>query len=107
MFFLNENEKVETDIYVNELDPIIDEINLIDIRERFEFKSGTIKGAKNIPMGEILNTPEAFMNKEDTYYLLCKSGRRSDDACRVLRREGYKVINVEGGVVNYEGDYFI
>lgn len=106
MFFYNDKPNELRDIYVNELDEMINDINLIDIRERYEVKSGTIKGAKNIPMKNIITEPEKYLKKDEVYYLLCKAGVRSDNACRILRQEGYKVINVEGGVMNYEGEYF-
>lgn len=45
-------------INVNDIDNLIGKINLIDIREAYEYRSGSIKTAKNIPMGELLESPE-------------------------------------------------
>ncbi|MEG0297332.1 MAG: rhodanese-like domain-containing protein [Clostridium sp.] len=105
MFNFNNKNYREDDIYVNEIDDLIGEINLIDIRERHEFRAGSIKSAKNIPMDNFLDNPEKYMNKDEKYYILCRSGSRSDSACRILRKDGYNVINVSGGVANYEGEH--
>lgn len=105
MFYFNPKNYREDDVDVNEIDDLIGKINLIDIREKHEFRAGGIKTAKNIPMDEILDNPEKYINKEEKYYLVCKSGRRSDHTCKILRKEGYNVVNVSGGVVNYEGEH--
>ena len=47
------DKKFET-IHVDDLDEIINDIELIDIRETYEYRAGHIKGAKNIPMSELL-----------------------------------------------------
>ena len=54
-------------------------------------------------MGKLLENPEKYLDKDKEYYLLCRSGARSENACSVLMKEGYKVINVKGGVINYLG----
>ena len=47
-------------INVNDIDNLIGKIDLIDIREPFEYRGGSIKTAKNIPMGQLL----LFVNLE-------------------------------------------
>ena len=90
-------------INVNDIDGILGKIELIDIREPYEYNAGSIKGAKNIPMGILLKEPERFMDKEHTYYLVCQSGGRSSSACSRLTRDGYDVVNVAGGFGSYVG----
>ena len=55
MFNFNLNERT---IDINEIDELIGEINLIDIREPHEFKCGSLRTAKNIPMDTLLNNPK-------------------------------------------------
>ena len=55
MFNFSINERT---IDINEIDELIGEINLIDIREPHEFKCGTLRTAKNIPMDTLLNNPD-------------------------------------------------
>lgn len=90
-------------VNVNDMDTLLDRVNLIDIREPFEVIRGTLNGAKNIPMGDLLNSPEKYLNKEDEYYILCQSGNRSSRAVSMLNSLGYKAINVGGGMGSYRG----
>lgn len=90
-------------IHVNDMDDLLGKIELIDIREPYEFKSGTLRTAKNIPMGKLLDAPERYLLKDKDYYIMCQSGGRSSNACRVLRKKGYQVINVAGGMGSYVG----
>ncbi|PKM73613.1 MAG: rhodanese-like domain-containing protein [Firmicutes bacterium HGW-Firmicutes-16] len=97
-------KKDELDIVnVNDLDNIIGKIELIDIREPYEYKNGSLKSAKNIPMGDLLNETEKYLSKETTYYIMCQSGARSKRTSRALAGNGYHVINVSGGVGSYVG----
>lgn len=99
-FFKKDSGKV---INVNELDSLIGKINLIDIREPFEYKTGSIKGAKNIPMGELLGSPNKYLKNDKEYYIICQSGGRSTRVCSKLKSDGYDVINVKGGMGSYRG----
>ncbi|EEH97309.1 rhodanese-like domain-containing protein [Clostridium tertium] len=90
-------------INVNDIDNLIGKIDLIDIREPYEYKTGSIKSAKNIPMGDLLNDPEKYLNKDKEYHIVCQSGGRSSTACNKLRGLGFDVVNVAGGVGSYVG----
>jgi len=54
-------------------------------------------------MGQLLNSPTNFLDKNETYYIMCQSGGRSSSAVSVLQRAGYDVINVKGGIGGYSG----
>ena len=90
-------------IEVNNLDELLPKINLIDIRESYETSSGSIKGAKKVPMNTLLQNPEKYLNKNDEYYIMCQSGMRSSRTSKALDKLGYKVINVTGGFGSYNG----
>ena len=90
-------------INVNDIDNLIGKIDLIDIREPYEYKTGSIKSAKNILMGDLLNDPEKYLNKDKEYHIVCQSGGRSSTACNKLRGLGFDVVNVAGGVGSYVG----
>ena len=90
-------------INVNDIDNLIGKIDLIDIREPYEYKTGSIKSAKNIPMGDLLNDPEKYLNKDKEYHIVCQSGGRSSTACNKIRGLGFDVVNVAGGVGSYVG----
>lgn len=99
--FLKKEALISID--VNELENLIGQIELIDIREAYEFKGGSIKTAKNIPMGSILSNPEKYLDKRKTYYIMCQSGSRSKNTSKALLKKGFNVINVSGGMIRYIG----
>ncbi len=90
-------------IHVSEIDNILPDINLIDIREAYECAHGSIKGSRNIPMGQLLSNPDQYMDKSKKYYIMCQSGGRSSGAVAALQRAGYDVVNVRGGMGSYFG----
>lgn len=99
-FFRRDNSR---SIDVNAMDNIIGKVELIDIREPYEYESGIIKTAKNIPMENLLADPDKYFFKEKTYYLICRSGARSGRAVKKLTKQGFDVINVAGGMIAYSG----
>lgn len=99
-FLKRDNSKV---IHVNDMDNLIGKVELIDIREPYEYKSGTLKTAKNIPMGNLLTSPEKYLAKDKTYYIMCQSGARSGRTTKALEKQGFNVINVAGGMGSYVG----
>lgn len=99
--FLKRNS-VES-ISVNDLDSMLGKVNLIDIREPYEYKAKALKNSKNIPMGDILGNPSKYLAKDKKYYIMCQSGGRSSRATNALSKEGYDVVNVSGGIGSYVG----
>lgn len=93
-------------INVNELEDIMDKINLIDIREKDEYALRSLKYTKNIPMHELLDNYEDYLDLDEEYYLICETGRRSFITAAELADAGYKVINVAGGTSGYSGKKF-
>jgi len=90
-------------VNVNDMDDLLGKVELIDIREPYEVKSGTLKTAVNIPMGTLLGNPDKYMSKEKTYYIMCQSGGRSGQAVKALSKLGFDVVNVAGGMGSYSG----
>lgn len=99
-FLKRDNDKV---IHVNDMDNLVGNVELIDIREPYEYKGGTIRTAKNVPMGNLISEPDRYLRKDKTYYIMCQSGARSSRTCNVLTKQGYDVINVSGGMGSYVG----
>ena len=99
-FLKKSNGKV---INVNDIDNLIGKVDLIDIREDYEYKGGSIKSAKNIPMGKLLDEPDKYLSKDKEYYIMCQSGGRSARACTSLIEQGFDVVNVSGGMGSYAG----
>lgn len=90
-------------IHVNDMDSLLGNVEVIDIREPYEYQGGTLRTAKNIPMGKLVANPEKYLIKEKKYYIMCQSGGRSSNTCKTLERQGYDVMNVSGGIGSYVG----
>lgn len=78
-------------------------VNIIDVREDEEVAMGKIPGAKHIPLGQIPDYLEK-LDKNEHYYLVCRSGGRSGRACEFLEQHGFRATNVAGGMLAWEGD---
>ncbi len=75
---------------------------LLDVRTPGEFASGTIKGAKNIDiMSASFKESVSKLDKEKEYFLFCRSGNRSGQACNIMSKEGFKVYNLKGSVEDW------
>ena len=57
----------------------------------------SIPGAKTIPMDQIADNLNQF-NKNETYYIVCAAGVRSEKVTNYLENEGIHAVNVEGGM---------
>src|SRR5690625_440163 len=81
-------------------------LHLLDVREEDEYKQGHIKGATLFPMSEFA-TLLPKLDPNTHYYLICRSGRRSADLGKYLAAKGYNVTNIEGGMLDWEGEQVI
>lgn len=69
----------------------------IDVRTPGEFQSRHIKGFKNYPLQKLKqDLSELDQNKE--VVVICQSGARSLAAARTLKKNGFEVTNVQGGM---------
>ena len=78
-----------------------EQLFLVDVREVDEFESLRLEGARNLPLSQLADTYEQ-LDKDQLYYVICKSGMRSARACQFLAEQGYEVINVQGGMTAFE-----
>lgn len=77
-------------------------IHLIDVREVDEVKEGKIAQAIHIPLG-LLEFRMHELNKGIEYTMVCRSGGRSGRAAQLLEGHGFKVVNMVGGMNDWEG----
>lgn len=74
---------------------------LVDVREPWEFKAGHIKGAVNLPLGEVTQGAASLDPQAETI-LVCQSGNRSLAAYHRLKRVGFANLkNLEGGMIRW------
>ncbi len=79
-------------------------LQIIDVREPMEFRSGHIPGAKSIPLGQ-LQTRYNEIDENKEAVVVCLSGGRSSAACQFLQQVGFKnIANLLGGMSGWDGE---
>ncbi len=80
-----------------------EDVIVLDVREGAEYSSGHIRDSIHIPMsalGKRMNELEKYRDK--TILAYCRSGSRSNAACRTLSKQGFeKVNNLAGGIMSW------
>ncbi len=71
---------------------------LIDVREIHEVAEGMVPGARNIPLGS-LPSRLGEIDRSRPVIAICRSGNRSRQAMEVLKTAGFRVDNMEGGMI--------
>ncbi|KUF35229.1 MULTISPECIES: rhodanese-like domain-containing protein [Lysinibacillus] len=70
----------------------------IDVRTPAEYKGRNIPQFKNVPLGSSFDK----LPKDKEIIVICQSGMRSSQACKKLKKQGFKhVTNVRGGMSAY------
>lgn len=75
---------------------------VIDVRTIGEFRGGHIPGARLIPLGE-LGQRLAEIPIDQPVVTVCRSGSRSQVAAKQLKKAGYDVYNMAGGMMRWDG----
>ncbi len=71
---------------------------LIDVREYPEFAAGHIEGSRLVPLGSLDQESESW-DRTAPLILICKSGRRAEQARQQLALKGFIALSIlEGGV---------
>ena len=80
------------------------DVVILDVRTAEEFKEGHIENALNIDVRQsaFLEKVTAMLPKEKTIAVYCRSGRRSANAARGLGAEGYRAVNLYGGILAWQ-----
>ena len=78
------------------------QFNIIDVREVEEVAEGKIPPAINIPLG-LIEFRMNELDKSKEYTMVCRSGGRSGRAAQLLESHGFQVVNMTGGMLDWEG----
>lgn len=91
----------ECEIIVIELKPLLDsgaQVNLVDVREPYEYEFCHIDGSRLIPVRQLLNHVNE-LNPNDEYVFYCHVGERSRWIVNLLRQHGFRrARNLKGGI---------
>ncbi|MEZ4961006.1 MAG: rhodanese-like domain-containing protein [Saprospiraceae bacterium] len=74
---------------------------LLDVRTPGEVAAGKIKGAVNLDFFDpAFASKVGRMDKQKPYFIYCRSGQRSANACRTMHEMGFsKLYNMAGGII--------
>ncbi|MFD2760741.1 rhodanese-like domain-containing protein [Lentibacillus juripiscarius] len=76
---------------------------IVDVREDDEVAQGMIRTAKHIPLEKIPHSLDELDQTKD-YIVVCRSGNRSMMAASFMDERGFNVSNMEGGMLDWEGE---
>jgi rhodanese-related sulfurtransferase len=74
----------------------------LDVRERDEWRAGHIHNARHIPLGELVARIDE-LPADRQIVCVCRVGGRSAQATVFLNRQGYEVVNLDGGMEAWRG----
>lgn len=79
---------------------------VIDVRTQEEWNDGIIPNAlhNDIYKGQGFIYRLEELDKSKNYYVYCKAGGRSAQACSIMQQMGFEnVYNLVGGIMNWQG----
>lgn len=80
---------------------------ILDVRTLDEVEEGYIPGAIHIDiyMGQKFLNELEKLDKSKNFYVYCRTGNRSGQACTLMENMGFKnAYNLMGGITEWEGD---
>jgi rhodanese-related sulfurtransferase len=82
---------------------------VLDVRTAQEYAEGRIAGSENLDVlkTDLFTTSIEKLDKSKTYYVICRSGTRSQKAAAQLKAAGFKnIYNISGGMQAWEAANF-
>lgn len=80
---------------------------ILDVRTQDEFQEGHIPEAQNIDIykGQGFLDEVNELDKSKEYYVYCRSGARSAQACALMQQQGFEnTFNLSGGITEWKGE---
>ena len=77
---------------------------VLDVRTASEFAEGHLERAINIDyhQNDFVEKAKATLPLDKKIAVYCRSGRRSASAAGKLAEEGYKLVNLKGGIIAWK-----
>ena len=76
------------------------DVDLIDVRDQYEWAAGRIAAARHLPLGELALHSHEF-DRGRTIVFYCRTGARSAMAAEALDTAGYRAHNMAGGLTDW------
>lgn len=84
-----------------------DKAVVLDVRTEEEMEEGYLANAKLIDIykGQEFVDEIEKLDKSKNYYIYCRSGQRSAQACQLMDQMGFaNTYNLLGGIIEWEGE---
>lgn len=78
-----------------------EQVQLLDVREPFEWDAGRIEGAVHIPLQELLDGRMEGLDQSKPVVIYCRTANRSEVARMMLEARGYQAHVMAGGSENW------
>lgn len=77
---------------------------ILDVRTASEYTDGHIEGSINLDIKDeaAFDRGVKTFDNTKTYYIYCRSGRRSHKAAAKIQAAGFKAIDMEGGIIAWK-----
>ena len=82
----------------------LDEIQLVDCREEYEWNAGRVEGALHIPLNDIMAGGGTDLDPSKPVVVICRSGNRSELATMMFQARGFEAHNLVGGMEAWEAE---
>ena len=80
----------------------LDEVQLVDCREPYEWNAGRVEGAIHLPLNAIMAGAGTDLDHTKPVVVICRSGNRSELATMMFQARGFEAYNLEGGMEAWE-----
>jgi len=79
-------------------------VQLVDVRTPKEYAESRIPGAINIDVKDegFLEKAKSSLDAAKTVAVYCRSGKRSMTAAKALSKEGFRIVNLKGGIMGWQ-----
>ena len=74
-----------------------DEVQLVDVREPYEWEAGRIEGARHIELERLASQAETI-DRDRPVVFACRLGARSALAAQAFRSSGWDAWSLQGGL---------
>lgn len=77
---------------------------VLDVRQKAEYEKGHLQNAIQLNFLDKAEFEKGLqsLDKTKTYYIYCRSGRRSNQAAIRMQEKGFKVFDMRGGIIAWE-----
>ena len=76
---------------------------MLDVREDWELGVASVPNVVHIPMGQVADRLQE-LDRGTEVVVLCRSGRRSLEVAKFLQQNGFKAVNLAGGILAWSRD---